>query len=121
MSTTVAEEAGMGMRAMPHEPGIAFRVWAPDADAVSVAGWFNDWSADIHPMARERGGYWYADITSASVGDQYRYRIVIGAQQLSRIDPMPARSPARWAMRWLPILSSIGMATSSTCLPSTSW
>ena len=36
-----AVHAGMG--AIPHEKGVAFRVWAPHADAVSVVGTFNDW------------------------------------------------------------------------------
>jgi 1,4-alpha-glucan branching enzyme len=67
--------------------GVAFRVWAPHAEAVCVTGSFNDWSADAHPMAHEEGGYWYADIASASVGDEYRYRIVNGDKQLLRIDP----------------------------------
>jgi 1,4-alpha-glucan branching enzyme len=87
MSTTAAEEARMGMGAMPHESGIAFRVWAPHAQAASVVGSFNEWSTEIHPMAREGDGYWYADIASAAVGDEYRYHIVNGDQQLLRIDP----------------------------------
>ena len=32
-----------GMGAIPHEKGVAFRVWAPHADAVAVIGTFNDW------------------------------------------------------------------------------
>ena len=87
MSTTSVEKARDGMGAIPHESGVAFRVWAPHADAVCVAGSFNDWSADAHPMAKEGDGYWYADIASAAVGDEYRYRIVNGDKQLLRIDP----------------------------------
>ena len=87
MSTTSAEKARDGMGAIPHESGVAFRVWAPHADAVYVAGSFNDWSPDAHPMAKEGDGYWYADIASAAVGDEYRYRIVNGDKQLLRIDP----------------------------------
>ena len=87
MSTTAAAKARDGMGAIPHESGVAFRVWAPHADAVCVAGSFNDWSPDAHPMAQEGDGYWYADIASAAVGDEYRYRIVNGDKQLLRIDP----------------------------------
>ena len=36
---------------------------------------------------REGDGYWYADIASAAIGDEYRYRIVNGDKQLLRIDP----------------------------------
>ncbi len=75
------------MGAIPHEAGVAFRVWAPHADAVSVTGVFNQWSADAHPMQKEDGGFWYADIRAAAIGHEYRYRIVSGDKQLSRIDP----------------------------------
>jgi 1,4-alpha-glucan branching enzyme len=75
------------MGALPHESGVAFRVWAPHADAVYVTGSFNDWSPDAHPMAKEEGGYWYADIAVATIGNEYRYRIVSGDKQLLRIDP----------------------------------
>ncbi|MBC8116842.1 MAG: alpha amylase C-terminal domain-containing protein [Candidatus Saccharimonas sp.] len=75
------------MGAMPHKSGVAFRVWAPHADTVSVTGSFNDWSSDADLMTREGEGYWYADLSSAAIGDEYRYRIVHGDQQLLRIDP----------------------------------
>ena len=87
MSTISPEKAQAGMGATPHESGVAFRVWAPHADAVYVTGSFNDWSTDTHPMEREGDGYWYADISSAAIGDEYRYRIVSGDKQLLRLDP----------------------------------
>ena len=87
MSTTLSEKAYAGMGAIPHEAGVAFRVWAPHADMVCVKGSFNDWSSNAHPMEREGGGYWYADIASAAVGDEYRYRIVNGDKELLRLDP----------------------------------
>ena len=61
------------MGATPHEAGIAFRVWAPHADAVYVVGSFNDWANDTHPMEQEGGGYWYADISTAAVGGVLLY------------------------------------------------
>jgi len=87
MSTTVSAKVQSGMGAIPHEAGVAFRVWAPHANAVSVAGSFNEWSGDAHPMEREGDGYWYADIASAAIGDEYRYRIVNGDKELLRLDP----------------------------------
>ena len=87
MPKTATVKARVGMGAMPHKSGVAFRVWVPHADSVSVTGSFNDWSPDAHPMTREAGGYWYADLSSAAIGDEYRYRIVNGDQQLLRIDP----------------------------------
>ncbi len=87
MSTIESGNVHAGMGALPHESGVAFRVWAPHADAVFVTGSFNDWSSDAHPMAKEGDGYWYADIAAAAIGDEYRYRIVSGDKQLLRIDP----------------------------------
>lgn len=87
MSTIVATKSRPGMGAMPHESGAAFRVWAPHADAVYVCGTFNQWSGDAHPMLREDGGMWYAEIAEAVVGHEYRYRIVSGEHEWMRIDP----------------------------------
>jgi 1,4-alpha-glucan branching enzyme len=76
-----------GMGAIPHHAGVAFRVWAPHAEQVRVTGSFNDWSKDADPMAREGNGYWYADLPHAGIGDEYRYLIGTGKEELSRIDP----------------------------------
>lgn len=73
--------------AVPHEGGVTFRVWAPNADHVSVVGVFNDWEAEADPMAKEGGGIWRADLSHASVGDEYRYVLARGGETLSRIDP----------------------------------
>lgn len=64
------------MGAIPFGSGTAFRVWAPFADNVSVAGTFNDWSQTANPLARENNGYWSADVPGAKVGDEYKYVIV---------------------------------------------
>jgi 1,4-alpha-glucan branching enzyme len=84
MPETTTQE---GMGALPHEGGVAFRVWAPHADAVHVAGTFNDWSEDATPMADEGGGVWYADVPGAAPGDEYKFLIRNGDMVLSRIDP----------------------------------
>lgn len=42
------------MGATPHAEGVAFRVWAPHAERVSVIGSFNGWDSDKHPMQAER-------------------------------------------------------------------
>lgn len=75
------------MGAIPHSGGVAFRVWAPNAETVHVCGSFNQWSKDSHPMVRESGGYWYADLPAATIGSEYRYRIVRGDKEWMRIDP----------------------------------
>jgi 1,4-alpha-glucan branching enzyme len=76
-----------GMGAIPTEKGVAFRVWAPNADSISVSGKFNDWSLDKDRMVQEDNGNWYAEIKEASPGDEYEYIIHRGEQVLHRNDP----------------------------------
>ena len=77
----------VGMGCIPHENGVAFRVWAPHADQVSVVGDFNDWNEEADFLEREDNGHWYLDIPNARIGEEYRYIITNGEQKLSRIDP----------------------------------
>jgi 1,4-alpha-glucan branching enzyme len=83
--TPRAAPAGMG--ALPHSGGVAFRVWAPHAEAVHVTGTFNGWSEDATPMAPEADGVWLVDVPEAKPGDEYRFVIRAGEATLSRIDP----------------------------------
>jgi 1,4-alpha-glucan branching enzyme len=76
-----------GMGCMPHEKGVAFRVWAPHAQKVSVVGTFNDWDETANPMTAEEHGKWYTDVPEAKIDDEYRFIIVNGDKKLSRIDP----------------------------------
>ncbi len=88
MATEVVEApARGGMGCMPHETGVAFRVWAPHASAVAVVGDFNNWDPAANPMQAEPHGAWYADVAGAAVGHEYRFVITHGDKQLSRIDP----------------------------------
>lgn len=80
-------QAHVGMGAMPHEGGVAFRVWAPHADAVYVKGDFNKWSDTANPLVSEGNGYWYGDVAEAKTGDEYKYLIHNGEMRLNRIDP----------------------------------
>jgi 1,4-alpha-glucan branching enzyme len=52
-----------------------------------VTGSFNHWSPDANPMMKEEGGYWYVDIVTAAIDDEYRFRLVSGKQELYRLDP----------------------------------
>jgi 1,4-alpha-glucan branching enzyme len=83
----MSSEHRPGMGAIPHEGGVAFRVWAPHADAVAVTGSFNQWDEDADAMTAEGDGLWYADLSHASPGDEYRFHITNGEMRLSRIDP----------------------------------
>lgn len=87
MAEPTVQAAHEGMGAIVHEGGVAFRVWAPNADEVAVIGSFNNFDNQRHPMTREENGTWYLDIREAKAGDEYRYFIRNGEQELSRIDP----------------------------------
>ncbi|OYP31679.1 1,4-alpha-glucan branching protein [Rhodopirellula sp. MGV] len=75
------------MGAIVHEGGVGFRVWAPNADRVAVIGDFNDWKPDKHMLVSEGNGYWFANVDTAKVGDEYKFRIYNGELTLDRIDP----------------------------------
>lgn len=69
-----SQQSGMG--SMPiNGGGVGFRVWAPFARKIFVAGEFNDWSETKNPLESEGNGNWSADISSAKIDDQYRYVI----------------------------------------------
>lgn len=76
-----------GMGPILLDKGVAFRVWAPHADSVSVIGDFNDWKSDANAMRREDGGCWFANIENAKPGDQYKYEITNADNTFQRIDP----------------------------------
>jgi 1,4-alpha-glucan branching enzyme len=79
------KQAGMG--ALVHADGVAFRVWAPNADEVHVAGEFNNWAEDAAPLEHEEGGYWYGSVRNAKPGQGYRFVVRSGDTTLLRIDP----------------------------------
>ncbi|MFW6161991.1 MAG: alpha-amylase family glycosyl hydrolase [Planctomycetota bacterium] len=83
----MTEEQELRMGAVPGEGAVTFRVWAPNAEKVSVVGSFNEWDPEAHPMERDERGVWHAEVAEAKVGDEYRYLLVKGDQTLSRIDP----------------------------------
>lgn len=86
-STASGPSARPGMGAIPHEAGVTFRVWAPFATAMAVAGDFNEWSPEADPLASEGNEYWSADVAAAGVGSQYQFVVRNGDETLWRIDP----------------------------------
>jgi len=56
--------------------GVAFSVWAPNAERVSVVGNFNHWDGRIHPMrVRGSSGIWELFIPGLVAGETYKYEI----------------------------------------------
>ena len=72
-----------GMGAIPYGGGVAFRVWAPFAPSVHVAGDFNGWNAMSIPLVSEGNGNWSVDVPGAGAGQKYEF--IVG--NLWRIDP----------------------------------
>lgn len=54
-------------------PGTLFRVWAPNAQSVSVVGSFNDWNKTADFMRRNRDGHWELFVEGVKPGDSYKY------------------------------------------------
>jgi 1,4-alpha-glucan branching enzyme len=57
--------------------GVAFAVWAPNAQRVSVVGGFNAWDGRRLPMRkRHAGGFWDIFVPGIGPGEVYKYEIV---------------------------------------------
>ena len=82
---TPSSRTGMGTILYPG--GAAFRVWAPFAPAVFVAGTFNQWSATANPFASEGNGYWSVEVPGAGVGDEYQFVIPDGGNGIWHKNP----------------------------------
>jgi len=81
-------DLALGATILPKDAGVAFRVWAPNADAVNVVGTFNDWKDSTHPLTREaEGGIWSATVPQATAGQEYRYALRRGETTFTRVDP----------------------------------
>ena len=69
---------------------VFFRVWAPNAEAVSVVGDFNGWDRGAHPMERITArGIWELclDASAVAVGQCYKYCIRSKGRELLKSDP----------------------------------
>ncbi|MEV1143639.1 1,4-alpha-glucan branching protein GlgB [Micromonospora sp. NPDC049799] len=75
------------------DEGVAFTVWAPNAQGVRVVGDFTGWSPDDGWPMRSLGssGVWEVFVPGAQVGARYKYRI-LGAdgQWRDKADPLAA-------------------------------
>ena len=70
--------------------GVRFTVWAPNANAVSVVGEFNDWNVFINPMNRiDDGEIWETFVEGLGEGEIYKYAIEPqwGGPRIMKADP----------------------------------
>ena len=71
---------------------VVFRVWAPEAESVSVVGDFNGWDMSDLPMKKTKGGIWTAFSSSPKLYDKYKYYIKKkDGQYLYKADPYSFR------------------------------
>ena len=68
---------------------VTFRVWAPNAEAVCIAGDFNGWNAEAAPCTRvSKEGVWEGTVTGVKVYDAYKYCITTkSGKKLMKSDP----------------------------------
>ncbi len=109
--TRLAEKLGAHLTTRDGQSGVHFAVWAPNAEAVSVIGDFNDWSDSSHPLSQRRdgSGVWEGFIPAIGSGECYKYHIRSqdGSYQVDKADPyamfseVPPRTGSRvWDMAY---------------------
>lgn len=57
--------------------GVSFRVWAPNAAAVTIPGSFNGWNTTADPLAPDSAAtnYWSVFVPDASAGNEYKFHV----------------------------------------------
>ena len=74
-SSGITSEAYRYFGSFEKNGSVTFRVWAPGASAVSVAGDFNEWNNEANPMKQCGNGIWEVKIKGAKKYDSYKYAI----------------------------------------------
>ncbi|HVR33382.1 MAG TPA: 1,4-alpha-glucan branching protein GlgB [Acidimicrobiia bacterium] len=74
-----------------------FRVWAPNAERVSVVGDWNAWDPAGDPMLASESGVWEVEVMGAHAGARYKYFIVPrnGGRPLEKADPFAFHAETR--------------------------
>lgn len=67
--------------------GVMFRVWAPNADEVSLVGDFNDWNPDADIMKKNDGGIWELFKENLKEYDAYKYAVRANDKIVFKADP----------------------------------
>jgi len=86
----VHEKLGAHLATIDGKPGVAFAVWAPNADAVSLIGDFNQWDPNATPLRpRQSSGIWEAFVPGLAQGTIYKYSIKprFSTYRLEKADP----------------------------------
>jgi 1,4-alpha-glucan branching enzyme len=101
--THLYEKLGAHPMVLDEVSGVAFAVFAPNAQRVSVVGDFNSWDGRRHPMRVRGNGFWEIFMPEAKPGSKYKYEI-IGAD--GRMLPLKS-DPLAFAAELRPQTASI--------------
>ena len=78
------------------ENKVSFRVWAPNASAVSVTGDFNGWNPEVGKMKKISGGVWECTLEGVKQYDAYKYFITAGdGRTFYKADPFAFHAETR--------------------------
>ena len=88
-----------------------FAVWAPNAEAVSVMGEWNDWNPEANALAcrKDGSGIWEGKVPKVQRGQAYKYRIRsgVGGHVVDKADPFgffselpPATGSRVWTLEY---------------------
>ncbi len=105
-STHAFEYLGCHAERRDGADGFTFRVWAPNARAVSVVGDFNFWNEADLPMTKISHGIWQVWSPNPKYGDAYKYLVTgAGGQAVHKADPVGFRTnyaPDTSSVIWQP-------------------
>ncbi|HWA99255.1 MAG TPA: 1,4-alpha-glucan branching protein GlgB [Pirellulales bacterium] len=96
------ERLGAHLRRIDNVDGVNFAVWAPNADAVSVVGDFNNWDGRRHQMRKHiPSGFWELFVPGLGDGTLYKYQVKHAGQVVEKSDPygFAAEVPPRTASK----------------------
>ncbi len=73
-----------------------FRVWAPNARAVSVVGEWCAWDTNAHPMERREGGIWETRVAGLKQYDAYKFAVTAQSGRVTfKADPYAFHAETR--------------------------
>ena len=99
------DKLGAQFREIGGTQGVAFSVWAPNAQQVSVTGDFNGWNPEAHPMNRQGdSGVWATFVPGVGQGAHYKFRLINAlGQAVEKTDPLGRffeQAPKNAAIVW---------------------
>ncbi len=91
-ATQLVASTRPGIGAIPYNvglstKGVTFRTWAPNAQAVSVAGSWNFYSNTSHQLANEGNGFWSGDVPNVGTAVQYKFAVKYNNVYTQKNDP----------------------------------